>query len=69
MFAGDNSVTPYLVSRFYRPPEVILGLPYGAAVTTYFCSVAVLFTWWLAQATCKLAGCSSNGHRIQAAPT
>jgi hypothetical protein len=30
MFAGDNSVTPYLVSRFYRPPEVILGLPYGA---------------------------------------
>lgn len=32
MFAGDNSVTPYLVSRFYRPPEVILGLPYGAAL-------------------------------------
>ena len=30
MFEGDNSITPYLVSRFYRPPEVILGLPYGA---------------------------------------
>ena len=29
MFTGDNEITPYLVSRFYRPPEVILGLPYG----------------------------------------
>lgn len=29
MFAGENELTPYLVSRFYRPPEVILGLPYG----------------------------------------
>lgn len=28
MFAGDNEITPYLVSRFYRSPEVILGLPY-----------------------------------------
>ncbi len=39
MFAGDNSVTPYLVSRFYRPPEVILGLPYGARLcfTLSFC--------------------------------
>jgi serine/threonine protein kinase len=69
MFAGDNSVTPYLVSRFYRPPEVILGLPYGAATKTQSSSVAVLFTWWLAHGTCKLAECSSNGHRIQAAPT
>lgn len=33
MFEGDNSITPYLVSRFYRPPEVILGLPYGAIQT------------------------------------
>ncbi len=32
MFEGDNAITPYLVSRFYRPPEVILGLPYGAHV-------------------------------------
>ncbi|KAI3944185.1 hypothetical protein MKW98_016415 [Papaver atlanticum] len=28
MFAGRNEITPYLVSRFYRAPEVILGLPY-----------------------------------------
>ena len=30
MFVGDNQPTPYLVSRFYRAPEVILGLHYGA---------------------------------------
>jgi len=24
MMAGENDVTPYLVSRFYRPPEVSL---------------------------------------------
>ncbi len=29
MIAGENEVTPYLVSRFYRAPEVILGLKYG----------------------------------------
>lgn len=28
MFAGKNDITPYLVSRFYRAPEIILGLPY-----------------------------------------
>ncbi|CAG9466171.1 unnamed protein product [Pedinophyceae sp. YPF-701] len=32
MFAGDNELTPYLVSRFYRAPEVILGLPYSHAM-------------------------------------
>lgn len=26
---GRSEPTPYLVSRFYRAPEVILGLPYG----------------------------------------
>jgi serine/threonine protein kinase len=29
MLMGENEVTPYLVSRFYRAPEVILGLRYG----------------------------------------
>ncbi|PUZ37392.1 hypothetical protein GQ55_9G115400 [Panicum hallii var. hallii] len=28
MSAGMNETTPYLVSRFYRAPEIILGLPY-----------------------------------------
>ncbi|KAL7057664.1 hypothetical protein AAHC03_016373 [Spirometra sp. Aus1] len=38
----ENEITPYLVSRFYRAPEVILGLPYdfnidlwSTAVTLY----------------------------------
>ena len=29
MFDGDNEITPYLQSRFYRAPEVILGLAYS----------------------------------------
>jgi serine/threonine-protein kinase PRP4 len=28
----DRDITPYLVSRFYRAPELILGLPYDYAV-------------------------------------
>ncbi|KAI3884530.1 hypothetical protein MKW92_007731 [Papaver armeniacum] len=32
MFAGKNEITPYLVSRFYRAPEVILGLSYDHPV-------------------------------------
>jgi len=28
----DNDPTPYLVSRFYRAPEIILGLPYDRAI-------------------------------------
>ncbi|GAB2280090.1 hypothetical protein Dimus_014727 [Dionaea muscipula] len=28
MIAGKNEITPYLVSRFYRAPEIILGLNY-----------------------------------------
>lgn len=46
MFEGDNSITPYLVSRFYRPPEVILGLPYGFPMDMWAigCVVYELFT-------------------------
>ena len=29
VLGGDNEVTPYLVSRFYRAPEIILGLRYS----------------------------------------
>ncbi|KAI5073738.1 hypothetical protein GOP47_0011751 [Adiantum capillus-veneris] len=28
MLTGENEITPYLVSRFYRAPEIMLGLPY-----------------------------------------
>lgn len=29
---ADNDITPYLVSRFYRAPEIILGLPYDYGI-------------------------------------
>ncbi|KAK1994459.1 kinase-like protein [Colletotrichum falcatum] len=29
---AHNEITPYLVSRFYRAPEVILGMPYDYAI-------------------------------------
>ena len=25
----DNSITELLISRYYRPPEIIIGLPYN----------------------------------------
>lgn len=31
----DNDPTPYLVSRFYRAPEIILGMPYDKAIDTW----------------------------------
>ena len=42
----DNDPTPYLVSRFYRPPEVILGLEYDRMVDLWSASVSLaeLFT-------------------------
>jgi serine/threonine-protein kinase PRP4 len=46
MFSGDNSITPYLVSRFYRAPEVILGLPYDHPIDMWSvgCVIYELFT-------------------------
>lgn len=44
---GDNLPTPYLVSRFYRPPEVILGLEYnhfGVDLWSVAVTCAELFT-------------------------
>ncbi|KAJ3059069.1 U4/U6 small nuclear ribonucleoprotein prp4 [Quaeritorhiza haematococci] len=29
---AENDITPYLVSRFYRAPEIILGLPYDTSL-------------------------------------
>ena len=50
MFAGDNEITPYLVSRFYRAPEVILGLPYSHALDVWSlgCVLYELYTGRLA---------------------
>ena len=46
MLVGENERTPYLVSRFYRAPEVILGLAYDFAMDTWSIATALfeLFT-------------------------
>lgn len=46
MLIGDIEITPYLVSRFYRPPEVILGLPYDTSMDMWSvgCVIYELFT-------------------------
>ncbi|OLL23014.1 Serine/threonine-protein kinase prp4, partial [Neolecta irregularis DAH-3] len=33
--ASENDITPYLVSRFYRAPEIILGLPYDFSLDVW----------------------------------
>jgi len=42
----ENEITPYLVSRFYRAPEIILGLPYDYAIDMWAigCCLWELFT-------------------------
>ena len=44
--ASDNEITPYLVSRFYRAPEIILGLDYGFAIDMWSvgCTLFELYT-------------------------
>ncbi|KAK9462116.1 kinase-like protein [Lipomyces oligophaga] len=43
---SDNEITPYLASRFYRAPEIIVGLPYSYAVDIWSaaCTLAELYT-------------------------
>ncbi|KAI9714088.1 MAG: hypothetical protein M1812_006535 [Candelaria pacifica] len=44
--ASDNEITPYLVSRFYRAPEIILGMPYDFAIDVWSigCTLFELYT-------------------------
>lgn len=44
--AGRNDITPVLVSRFYRAPEIILGLPYDHALDMWSvgCCLFELYT-------------------------
>lgn len=46
MMLGENEVTPYLVSRYYRAPEVILGMKYEHAMDMWSigCVIYELFT-------------------------
>ncbi|KAG8525903.1 uncharacterized protein KY384_000665 [Bacidia gigantensis] len=43
---SDNEITQYLVSRFYRAPEIILGLPYDFAIDMWSvgCTLFELYT-------------------------
>jgi serine/threonine protein kinase len=43
---AHNEVTPYLVSRFYRAPEIILGMPYDYAVDMWSvgCTLYEMYT-------------------------
>jgi serine/threonine-protein kinase PRP4 len=43
---SESAITPYLVSRFYRAPEIILGLPYDYAIDTWSigCTLFELYT-------------------------
>ncbi|GJQ13515.1 hypothetical protein GpartN1_g5306.t1 [Galdieria partita] len=45
-FMDECDITPYLVSRFYRSPEIILGLPYGPPVDMWSlgCCLFELYT-------------------------
>lgn len=42
----DNEITPYLVSRFYRAPEIILGLSYDYGIDMWSagCTIYELYT-------------------------
>ena len=44
--ASENEVTQYLVSRFYRAPEIILGCPYNFAIDMWSigCTLFELYT-------------------------
>ncbi|EFX00404.1 serine/threonine-protein kinase [Grosmannia clavigera kw1407] len=43
---AHNEITPYLVSRFYRAPEIILGMPYDHAIDMWSigCTLYELYT-------------------------
>lgn len=40
-YSHENEITPYLVSRFYRAPEIILGIPYDHAIDVWSVAVSV----------------------------
>ena len=44
--ASENEITQYLVSRFYRAPEIILGMPYDFAIDMWSigCTLFELYT-------------------------
>ena len=43
MFAGENEITPYLVSRFYRAPEISEQPTFSLSILFRCCSVVLLW--------------------------
>lgn len=43
---NENEITPYLISRFYRAPEIILGIPYDYGIDMWSagCTIYELYT-------------------------
>jgi len=39
--ASENEITPYVVSRFYRAPEIILGLRYTTSIDVWAAAVTI----------------------------
>ena len=39
--AKDAEITPYLVSRFYRAPEIIMGCPYEYGIDLWSVAVSI----------------------------
>ncbi|KAG5268400.1 hypothetical protein AALO_G00212160 [Alosa alosa] len=60
---ADNDITPYLVSRFYRAPEIIIGKPYdyGIDMWSVGCTLYELYAGKI------LFPGSSNNHMIKLA--
>ncbi|XP_037312015.1 pre-mRNA processing factor 4Bb isoform X1 [Pungitius pungitius] len=60
---ADNDITPYLVSRFYRAPEIIIGKPYDYGIDMWSVGVTLyeLYTGKI------LFPGSSNNHMIKLA--
>ena len=55
--AEDNEITPYLASRFYRAPEVMMGLQYGCPIDMW-AAACTLFE--LTRGTILFQGNSNN---------
>jgi serine/threonine-protein kinase PRP4 len=41
-FAHENQATPYLVSRYYRAPEIIVGIPYDYAIDMWSVACCII---------------------------
>jgi len=59
--AKDAEITPYLVSRFYRAPEIIMGCPYDYAIDMWSVAVSI---FELATGKIMLPG-RTNNHMLK----